>query len=118
MVRRNGRPIWPLMFAALAALAIAMPVVAQMGGMVKGVVVDDKNQPVEGAKVTITMTDTARPDCRREHGQPARPLSKRFPSVHGILLAAPRRSGAILQRRHDKKQPIAANYDRQWGSAA
>jgi tetratricopeptide (TPR) repeat protein len=60
MVRRNGRPIWPLMFAALAALAIAIPAVAQMGGMVKGVVVDDKNQPVEGAKVTITMTDTAR----------------------------------------------------------
>ena len=57
MVRRNGRPIWPLM---LAALAIAMPVVAQMGGMVKGTVVDDKNQPVEGAKVTISMTDTGR----------------------------------------------------------
>jgi tetratricopeptide (TPR) repeat protein len=60
MVRRNGRPFWPLMLAALAALAIAMPVVAQMGGMVKGTVIDDKNQPVEGAKVTITMTDTAR----------------------------------------------------------
>jgi tetratricopeptide (TPR) repeat protein len=60
MVRRNGRPIWPLMLAALAALAIAVPAVAQMGGMVKGTVVDDKNQPVEGAKVTISMTDTGR----------------------------------------------------------
>src|SRR5713226_336788 len=60
MVRRNGRPIWLLMFAALAALAIALPVVAQMGGMVKGTVVDDKNQPVDGAKVTISMTDTGR----------------------------------------------------------
>src|SRR5437660_11118315 len=57
MVRRNGRLIWPLMFAALA---IAVPVVAQMGGMVKGTVVDAQNQPVDGAKVTITMTDTAR----------------------------------------------------------
>src|SRR5713226_8734551 len=60
MVRRNGRPIWLLMFAALAALAIALPVAAQMGGMVKGTVIDDKNQPVDGAKVTITMTDTGR----------------------------------------------------------
>jgi len=60
MVRRNGRPFWPLMLAALAALTIAMPVAAQMGGMVKGTVLDDKNQPVEGAKVTISMTDTGR----------------------------------------------------------
>ena len=60
IVRRNGRPIWLLMFAALAALAIAMPAVAQMGGIVKGTVVDDKGQPVENAKVTITMPDTGR----------------------------------------------------------
>ena len=60
IVRRNGRPIWLLMFAALAALAIATPAVAQMGGIVKGTVVDDKGQPVENAKVTITMPDTGR----------------------------------------------------------
>jgi tetratricopeptide (TPR) repeat protein len=44
------------MFAVFAALAIAIPAAAQSTGMVKGVVVDDKGQPVEGAKVTIEMT--------------------------------------------------------------
>lgn len=56
MVRRNGRVI----LAALMALSIAMPAAAQMGGMVKGKVVDDKGQPVVGANVTITATDTSR----------------------------------------------------------
>src|SRR3954465_9978855 len=57
MVRQvNGRPTWLLMFAVFAALAIAIPAAAQSTGMVKGVVVDDKGQPVEGAKVTIEMT--------------------------------------------------------------
>jgi tetratricopeptide (TPR) repeat protein len=56
MVRRNGR----VMLAALLALAIAMPAAAQMGGMVKGRVLDDKGQPVVGANVTITATDTSR----------------------------------------------------------
>ncbi len=57
MVRRmNGRPAWLPVFAVLAALAFAMPVLAQSTGMVKGVVTDDKGQPVEGAKVTIEMT--------------------------------------------------------------
>jgi tetratricopeptide (TPR) repeat protein len=56
MVRRNGRVI----LAALVALAIAMPAAAQMGGMVKGKVVDDKGQPVVGANVTITAVDTSR----------------------------------------------------------
>jgi tetratricopeptide (TPR) repeat protein len=56
MVRRNGRVI----LAALAALAIAMPAAAQMGGMVKGRVLDDKGQPVIGANVTITAVDTSR----------------------------------------------------------
>jgi tetratricopeptide (TPR) repeat protein len=56
MVRRNGRVI----FAALAALAIAMPAAAQMGGMIKGRVLDDKGQPVVGASVTITAVDTSR----------------------------------------------------------
>ena len=56
MVRRTGR----VLIAVLAALAITVPAAAQMGGMVKGRVLDDKGQPVEGAKVTITANDTAR----------------------------------------------------------
>ena len=57
MVRRiNGRPTWLSMLAIVAALAVAAPVAAQSTGMVKGVVTDDKGQPVEGAKVTIEMT--------------------------------------------------------------
>lgn len=56
MVRRiNGRPIWLSMFAFVAALALAAPVAAQSTGMIKGVVTDDKGQPVEGAKVFIEM---------------------------------------------------------------
>lgn len=57
MVRRiNGRPTWLSTLAIVAALAMAAPVAAQSLGMVKGVVTDDKGQPVEGAKVTIEMT--------------------------------------------------------------
>jgi tetratricopeptide (TPR) repeat protein len=57
MVRRmNGRPTWLLAFAMFLGLAIAMPVLAQSTGMVKGVVKDDKGQPVDGAKVTIEMS--------------------------------------------------------------
>lgn len=57
MVRRtNGRPTWLSVFAVLAALACAMPALAQSTGMVKGIVSDDKGQPVEGARVTIEMT--------------------------------------------------------------
>jgi tetratricopeptide (TPR) repeat protein len=57
MVRRtNGRPNWLTVFAVLAVLACALPAAAQSTGMVKGVVSDDKGQPVEGAKVTIEMT--------------------------------------------------------------
>ena len=56
MVRRiSGRPGWLLTLVAIVALAFAVPAVAQSGGMVKGVVADDKGQPVEGAKVTIEM---------------------------------------------------------------
>jgi tetratricopeptide (TPR) repeat protein len=59
MVRRNGRPFW-LPFAAVAAIvALASPVFAQ-GNSVKGVVRDDKGQPVEGATIQITMADTGR----------------------------------------------------------
>ena len=56
MVRRIGR----VTLAALAALAIAVPAAAQMGGMVKGRVLDDKGQPVVGANITITAVDTSR----------------------------------------------------------
>src|SRR6476646_7849396 len=57
MVRRiiNGRPTWLSMLAIVAAFAIAVPAAAQSTGMVKGVVSDDKGQPVDGAKVTIEM---------------------------------------------------------------
>jgi len=56
MVRRiNGRPTWLSMLAIVALLATAVPVAAQSTGMVKGVVTDDKGQPVDGAKVTIKM---------------------------------------------------------------
>ena len=56
MVRRiSGRPTWLVVFAVLAALAMAVPAVAQSTAMVKGVVTDDKNQPVDGAKVTVEM---------------------------------------------------------------
>jgi len=53
--RRNGRPTWLLALAMLMGLAIATPALAQSTGMVKGVVKDDKGQPVDGAKVTIEM---------------------------------------------------------------
>ena len=57
MVRRmNGQPTWLLAFAMILGLAIAMPALAQSTGMVKGVVKDDKGQPVDGAKVTIEMS--------------------------------------------------------------
>jgi tetratricopeptide (TPR) repeat protein len=56
MVRRmNGRPTWLLAFAVFLGVAIAAPALAQSTGMVKGVVKDDKGQPVDGAKVTIEM---------------------------------------------------------------
>src|SRR5262249_61061700 len=56
MVRRtNGRPTWLSMLALVAGLAVATPALAQSTGMVKGVVTDDKGQPVDGAKVSIEM---------------------------------------------------------------
>jgi len=57
MVRRlNGRLLW-LAAAALVALALAQPAAAQSTGMVKGVVKDAQGQPVDGAKVSIDMTE-------------------------------------------------------------
>ncbi|HWF84298.1 MAG TPA: carboxypeptidase-like regulatory domain-containing protein, partial [Vicinamibacterales bacterium] len=58
MIRRvNGRRLSWLAFAAVAALAIALPAAAQSTGLVKGVVKDDKGQPVDGAKITIEFQD-------------------------------------------------------------
>lgn len=57
MVRRiSGRASWLFVLALVASLGFSVPVLAQSTGMVKGVVVDDKNQPVDGANVTIEMT--------------------------------------------------------------
>ena len=54
MVRRlTGRPMWLSILVVAAALAVALPVAAQTTAMVKGVVKDDKGQPVENAKVSI-----------------------------------------------------------------
>jgi tetratricopeptide (TPR) repeat protein len=56
MVRRIcGRPSWLFTVALIASLVAAVPAFAQSTGMVKGVVTDDKGQPVEGAKITIEM---------------------------------------------------------------
>ncbi len=53
MIRRlNGRRVGLLVCTLLTTLAIALPAAAQ-GGRMRGVVKDDKGQPVEGAKVTI-----------------------------------------------------------------
>ena len=57
MVRRiSGRPSWLFTVALIASLMAAVPAFAQSTGMVKGVVNDDKGQPVADAKVTIEMT--------------------------------------------------------------
>ena len=57
MVRRiSGRPSWLFVLALVASLGFSMPAFAQSTGMVKGVVTDEKGQPIDGAKVTIEMT--------------------------------------------------------------
>jgi tetratricopeptide (TPR) repeat protein len=54
MIRRmNGRHVWLMAFACTAALAITLPAAAQMNGMVKGTVKDEKGNPVDGAKIAI-----------------------------------------------------------------
>src|SRR5713226_3358686 len=58
MIRRlNGRHGWLVVCASAAALSMAVPVAAQTTGMVKGMVKDEKGQPVEGAKITIEFAD-------------------------------------------------------------
>ncbi|HEY2907976.1 MAG TPA: tetratricopeptide repeat protein [Vicinamibacterales bacterium] len=57
MIRRlSGRHSWLTALVFFAAVATAWPAAAQSTGLVKGVVKDDKGQPVEGAKVTIEFT--------------------------------------------------------------
>ena len=57
MVRRvSARLLWVSIFA-VALMALALPAAAQSTGMVKGVVKDAQGQPVEGAKVSIDMTE-------------------------------------------------------------
>ena len=43
--------------AFVVAVGLAAPVAAQSTGMVKGKVVDAKNEPVEGAKITIEFAE-------------------------------------------------------------
>jgi len=60
MVRRLNARLFHLAWlagAVLLALAIALPAAAQSTGMVKGVVKDTSGQPVDGAKVSIDMTE-------------------------------------------------------------
>jgi tetratricopeptide (TPR) repeat protein len=49
----SGRHAMMLAIIALAAVCLALPAAAQTTGVLKGTVVDEKTQPVEGAKVTI-----------------------------------------------------------------
>ena len=57
MLRRtSGRPSWLFAVALIASLVAAVPAFAQSTGMIKGVVTDDKGQPVDGAKVVIEMS--------------------------------------------------------------
>jgi tetratricopeptide (TPR) repeat protein len=51
--RRNGRHVWLMPLACTVALTIALPAAAQMTGMVKGTVKDEKGNPVDGAKISI-----------------------------------------------------------------
>lgn len=53
----TGRRVWILAIALVAAFAVVVPLAAQSTGMVKGKVVDGKDQPVEKAKVVIEFKD-------------------------------------------------------------
>jgi len=56
MVRRiSGRPAWLFALALVISFVAISPAFAQSTGMIKGVVTDDKGQPVADAKVTIEM---------------------------------------------------------------
>ena len=53
----SGRRLLMFVLAVLVAAIIASPAFAQTTGMVKGRVLDEKGQPVEGAKITIESKD-------------------------------------------------------------
>lgn len=56
MVRRFCvRPMWLVTLAIFAALAVVQPAAAQSTGVIKGMVVDEKNAPIEGARVVMEM---------------------------------------------------------------
>lgn len=57
MVRRICGRLLSVSIVAVAALALALPAAAQSTGMVKGVVKDAQGQPVDGAKVSIDMSE-------------------------------------------------------------
>src|SRR5256885_766193 len=58
MIRRsNGRHASALVCAGIFALGLALPALAQSTGMVKGLVKDEKGQPVEGARITIEFAE-------------------------------------------------------------
>ena len=57
MVRRIcGRPSWLFTVALIASLIAAVPAFAQSTGMVKGVVMDDKNQPANKPQLSSKIT--------------------------------------------------------------
>jgi tetratricopeptide (TPR) repeat protein len=56
--RWDARSVRRLMFAAFAALAVALPAFAQ-GGMARGVVKDDGGKPVDGATIVIETTGSS-----------------------------------------------------------
>jgi len=56
MVRRFcARPMWLVTLAIFAVLALVQPAAAQSTGVIKGIVVDERGNPIEGAKVIMTM---------------------------------------------------------------
>ncbi len=78
MVRRIcGRPSWLFTVALFASLIAAVPAFAQSTGMVKGVVLDDKNQPVVDATLRIVERIQDRVDPR-EGRLHAPPFARRY----------------------------------------
>jgi tetratricopeptide (TPR) repeat protein len=53
--RLSARRPWLRAAVVAAALLVTIPAFAQISGMIKGVVRDDKGQPVEGAAITIDL---------------------------------------------------------------
>ena len=89
--------------AIVVVCAFALPAVAQSTGMVKGKVIDDKGQPVDGAKVTIEHDRRHRPAVRDEDRQEGRVHPDR-PAVGSVQ--DHRRKGQARRRdRQHARQP-------------